>query len=341
MGLRLIVRRSSSADLSLKRYRFTGKERDSETGLDYFGVRYYASWLGRWTSGDPGGFVDGLNMYRYTRNNPVNGIDREGYSTEEPPPGYNDALQNAISLYGGEQGYSINATESTHNGVSTASITISDGFETTTATYQDGAWTHQISRTYAGDGGDIKGFTETQTGEGLPLTLKTINGPEATVKSNVENISTGSFIGDLLLGEIPFVGAGVDIANAAIDFHNGDYFSAALNIVAILPLIGAAAGAAAKALKRADIGSVIKGTNKGGKSVDLVDTGAANDLTKAQVGELESIADKLKDVNADPNGAYFKNPNCPHTASQSINALKGNPVSAAKQKFTPSNYSLD
>ncbi len=74
---------SSSADLSLKRYRFTGKERDSETGLDYFGVRYYASWLGRWTSGDPGGFVDGLNLYRYTRNNPVNGIDAKGYSTED------------------------------------------------------------------------------------------------------------------------------------------------------------------------------------------------------------------------------------------------------------------
>ena len=46
-------------------------------------MRYYASWLGRWTSGDPGGFVDGLNLYRYTRNNPVNGIDREGYSTED------------------------------------------------------------------------------------------------------------------------------------------------------------------------------------------------------------------------------------------------------------------
>ena len=76
----------SGVDLSLKRYRFTGKERDEETGLDYFGVRYYASWLGRWTSGDPGGFVDGLNLYRYVRNNPVNGIDREGYSTEPVEP---------------------------------------------------------------------------------------------------------------------------------------------------------------------------------------------------------------------------------------------------------------
>jgi RHS repeat-associated protein len=40
-------------DLSLKRYRFSGKERDDETGLYYFGARYYAPWLGRWTSGDP------------------------------------------------------------------------------------------------------------------------------------------------------------------------------------------------------------------------------------------------------------------------------------------------
>jgi RHS repeat-associated protein len=72
----------SGTDLSLKRYRFTNKERDDETGLYYFGVRYYAAWLGRWTSSDPGDFVDGLNMYVYVRNNPVNGVDALGYETE-------------------------------------------------------------------------------------------------------------------------------------------------------------------------------------------------------------------------------------------------------------------
>ncbi len=77
----------SNTDLSLKRYRFTNKERDDETGLYYFGVRYYAAWLGRWTSSDPGGFVDGLNMYVYVRNNPVNGVDALGYQTD-PPPSY-------------------------------------------------------------------------------------------------------------------------------------------------------------------------------------------------------------------------------------------------------------
>ena len=36
-----------------KRYRYTGKERDEETDLSYHGARYYAPWLGRWTSCDP------------------------------------------------------------------------------------------------------------------------------------------------------------------------------------------------------------------------------------------------------------------------------------------------
>ncbi len=65
-------------DLSLKRYRFSGKERDDETGMYYFGARYYAPWLGRWTSGDPAGFKDGLQLYRYCRNNPVNVRDSYG-----------------------------------------------------------------------------------------------------------------------------------------------------------------------------------------------------------------------------------------------------------------------
>ena len=55
----------------MKRYRFTGKERDEETGLDYHGARYYAPWLGRWSSADPKGMVDGPNLYRYARDNPV------------------------------------------------------------------------------------------------------------------------------------------------------------------------------------------------------------------------------------------------------------------------------
>jgi RHS repeat-associated protein len=69
-----------------KRYRYTGKERDEESGLYYHGARYYASWLGRWTSADPAELVDGLNLYRYVRNNPIALIDPSGTDSGETLP---------------------------------------------------------------------------------------------------------------------------------------------------------------------------------------------------------------------------------------------------------------
>jgi RHS repeat-associated protein len=36
---------------------FTGKERDAESGLDYFGARYYSSSMGRFSSPDPLGYI--------------------------------------------------------------------------------------------------------------------------------------------------------------------------------------------------------------------------------------------------------------------------------------------
>ena len=62
-----------------KRFRFNGKERDDETGLYYYGARYYAAWLGRWTSVDPAGLIDGVNVYVYARNNPVGISDPTGH----------------------------------------------------------------------------------------------------------------------------------------------------------------------------------------------------------------------------------------------------------------------
>ena len=48
-----------SIKAAAKRYRYTGKERDEETGFTYHGARYYAPWLGRWTSCDPAGLMEG------------------------------------------------------------------------------------------------------------------------------------------------------------------------------------------------------------------------------------------------------------------------------------------
>lgn len=64
--------------------KFTGKERDAETGLDYFGARYFSGGQGRFTSPDPenrGGKVpdpQSWNMYAYGRNNPLLYTDPTG-----------------------------------------------------------------------------------------------------------------------------------------------------------------------------------------------------------------------------------------------------------------------
>jgi RHS repeat-associated protein len=71
-------------EVPLKRYRYTGKERDEETGLYYHGARYYAPWLGRWVSCDPEGLADGENLYTYVRDNPITWMDRLGLKTIDP-----------------------------------------------------------------------------------------------------------------------------------------------------------------------------------------------------------------------------------------------------------------
>jgi len=70
--------------------RCTGKERDAESGNDYFGARYYASTMGRFLSPDwsakeepvPYAKLDNpqtLNLYNYMRNNPLGGVDADGH----------------------------------------------------------------------------------------------------------------------------------------------------------------------------------------------------------------------------------------------------------------------
>jgi RHS repeat-associated protein len=68
----------NTVEVKRKRYRYTGKERDEETGLYYHGARYYAPWVGRWVSCDPAGMVDNINFYVYAKSNPIIYVDFKG-----------------------------------------------------------------------------------------------------------------------------------------------------------------------------------------------------------------------------------------------------------------------
>ncbi|MFL1524777.1 RHS repeat-associated core domain-containing protein [Pseudomonas sp. O230] len=67
----------SKREVSYKTIRYSGKEMD-DSGLYYYGRRYYAPGLQRWISADPAGDVDGLNLYAMVGNNPMNFVDRLG-----------------------------------------------------------------------------------------------------------------------------------------------------------------------------------------------------------------------------------------------------------------------
>ena len=68
-----------------KRYRYTGKERDEESGLYYHGARYYVPWLGRWTAVDPlESKYAGMSSYNYGFNNPVVFNDPSGMEPDDP-----------------------------------------------------------------------------------------------------------------------------------------------------------------------------------------------------------------------------------------------------------------
>ncbi|MBI2822535.1 MAG: hypothetical protein HYX74_09950 [Acidobacteria bacterium] len=92
---------------SAPRQKFTGKERDAESGLDYFGARYLASAQGRFTSADPLNIPNlrtlapekfqaiianphNWNAYAYAHNNPLAKMDPDGYLTIIVPGTWNN-----------------------------------------------------------------------------------------------------------------------------------------------------------------------------------------------------------------------------------------------------------
>ena len=109
--------------LNAVRSRYTGKERDSESGNDYFGARYYSSAMGRFMSPDPIHFQarmlydpQSFNLYSYVRNNPLLLTDPTGEAIEltgdeEARKKELDALKNGVGTKAGAYLYDNSVTD--------------------------------------------------------------------------------------------------------------------------------------------------------------------------------------------------------------------------------------
>lgn len=100
----------SGVEVSPKRYRYTGKERDDESGLCYHLARYYAPWLARWTAGDPSGTLDGLNLYAYVGGNPIRLRDPSGRNGEDTQLNFSQSRPFSQRVTATATGRGINST---------------------------------------------------------------------------------------------------------------------------------------------------------------------------------------------------------------------------------------
>ena len=88
----------SETEVSQKKYRYCGKERDEETGMYYYGARYYAAWLCRFVSCDPLQFKYlNISPFAYCVNNPIKYIDPDGQDIV-PGGNVNKALEDIKSI---------------------------------------------------------------------------------------------------------------------------------------------------------------------------------------------------------------------------------------------------
>ena len=76
---------TSFGSYAKKRYRFCGKEKDDESGMYYYGARYYSPWLCRFISVDPlAEKYPFYTPYQYAGNQPINFIDLDGLEQAQP-----------------------------------------------------------------------------------------------------------------------------------------------------------------------------------------------------------------------------------------------------------------
>ena len=121
---------------------YTGRELDSETGLYYNRARYYDPSLGRFISADPKGYSAGLNLYTYTRNNPLSFRDPEGLDVYWGGYGYGGwgGFRGAVSSFFGDFASAVsNAISYTYSAISYAASAVASAVSSGITTLALGA----------------------------------------------------------------------------------------------------------------------------------------------------------------------------------------------------------
>lgn len=98
---------------------FTGQRYDSETDLYYYKTRYYSSKIGRFLQPDSNGYKDGLNLYQYVKNDPINQSDPLGLIAENSALSSLNSFVNALLALSGTSPAGSGSTDiNTTGGVS-------------------------------------------------------------------------------------------------------------------------------------------------------------------------------------------------------------------------------
>jgi RHS repeat-associated protein len=151
----------------------SGKERDAESGNDYFGARYYSSAMGRFMSPDPKIFSkqrmldpQQWNMYSYVRNNPLVAIDPDGKELKliiVNSSKYNDATMQRVG----------NQIAGSLSKAGVLNVTVEISHSPTWAKIESFFSSHVHSVEYGPDGGSIKvkesGGSDTKDAAGITV----------------------------------------------------------------------------------------------------------------------------------------------------------------------------
>jgi RHS repeat-associated protein len=263
-------------------FRFSTKYTDVETGLVYYGHRYYDPKLGRFLGRDPLGEAGGNNLYGFVRNNPVNRWDILGMVTPEDArkllktwEGFNLFLGNGDTLTHGHSGSSVDEVTGAEDFdlvMTRSELEKIAGLAEGGNYYPDGT---PVAYGAFGDvqlGWDFGGGLAPNSGDGGLTVGEFVSAAASGAGQGLYNATVGAVVGSYR--------AGVNqMANAAVAAQNGDYTLAALNGVAAagnvagLALTAVGAGQLVNAGRNAIAGTLsseIAGTFAGGSYTSTV-----------------------------------------------------------------------